>query len=132
MWMKTSGPFICYVFFIFISGCAYDKVTPFKPVTGCDTVSVTYSQTIKPILIANCYACHTDTSSLKMIDIYFNDFSVLKKYATEKSDAFPTYSVIEARIRHLETPGMPYKRPKLSDCDIKKIEIWIRQGAPEN
>jgi hypothetical protein len=56
----------------------------------------------------------------------------LQNYALSPSTVNPIYTKITARIRHIEFPGMPFNRPPLAEEDIKKIETWIKNGAPNN
>lgn len=121
----------------YLSSCSYNKVAEITPTpleTGCDTVSVTYSKTIKPILAVHCYTCHSDTSTnpAKNSGVLLSDFNVLKNLTIQTSFANPLYNTLQARIRHVEMPGMPLSRPMLSECNIRQIEIWIKAGAPHN
>ncbi len=63
---------------------------------------------------------------------FFNDFNVLRSYSLAPSTANPNYTKIQARIRHIEFPGMPFNEPMLPEEDIVKIETWIKEGALEN
>lgn len=146
---------VCLV--VFFSSCNYDAkqivpVTPNIPITPvdttkqtdttktvdntpkCDTLNVTYLKTIKPLIVKYCYNCHTDTSTHPNRNSYafFNDFKQLKQYATARSVTNSKYTTIQARIRQIESPAMPLGLPPMSECDIRKIEIWISQGALEN
>lgn len=124
------------------TGCNYDikRVSPATVpiidtlVNKCDTSEVTYLKTIKPLLVKNCYTCHTDTSTNPNRNTYafFNDFNQLQTYATARSVTDPHYTTLQARIRHIESPGMPLSLPSLSECDIRKFEIWISKGAKNN
>ena len=90
----------------------------------CDTLNVTYSKTIKPILQSNCYtSCHTGSNP--------NSGFRLDTYAGVKAkvDGGRLYGA----VAHL--PGfsaMPKGRPSLPQCDISQIKIWIDAGALNN
>ncbi len=84
---------------------------------NCDTSSISFNTTIKPIIENNCIICHsTQQPVLKT----YNDISV---NATR----------ILGAIKH--TPGyspMPQGSQKLSDCQILQFEKWINIGKPNN
>ncbi|ABG57638.1 hypothetical protein [Cytophaga hutchinsonii] len=94
---------------------------------------VRYSVDVKPILIKHCYSCHTDTSTHPDRSGYafFNDFNELKK-ELKPSTANTAYTILVARLKYIESPGMPYKQTPLSDSLIQVIQDWILIGAPEN
>jgi hypothetical protein len=121
---------------ILLSGCTYDKQAEPIPLTPSDTLAtVSYSKVIKPILQANCYTCHSDTSKNpeKPGYAFFNNFNELRNdYALKTSPSNTSYTKLIARLRGIETPRMPFKRDPLNDSLIVKIETWIKQGAKEN
>jgi hypothetical protein len=121
---------IYFISMVIFSGCAYNKMdlTDNGPIA-------TYSGDVKPILITNCYKCHTDTSTHpdRNPDVFLNDFSVLKSLALTPSSVNASFTILQARLRHIETPGMPFdKASPLPDSTIRKVENWIQQGAPNN
>lgn len=89
----------------------------------CDTSNVTWSATIRPIIQAKCQGCHQGGAPGGGVD--------LSNYAGVSGAAFDGSLV--GSVDHL--PGwsaMPKNSPKLSDCDIAKIKIWVNAGAPNN
>lgn len=89
----------------------------------CDTTNVTWTNTIRPIIQAKCQGCHQGGSPGGGVD--------LSNYAGVSGAAFSGELV--GTIDHL--PGfsaMPKNSPKLPDCDIAKIKIWVNAGAPNN
>lgn len=84
---------------------------------ACDTISISFNTTIKPIIENNCLSCHsTQQPVLKT----YNDISV---NATR----------ILGAIKH--EPGyspMPPSSQKLSDCQINQFQKWINNGKPNN
>lgn len=126
-----------FLLLLCVLNCTYDKakeITPKPLEAGCDTMNVTYALTVKPIIEKNCYECHstTATNPEKPGYAFFNDFNELQNYATQKSVADANYTTLQAAIRHIGSIKMPQNRAQLSECDIRKIEIWIKQGAPQN
>ena len=58
-------------------------------------------------------------------NVNLGDYSHLKQYVDQ--------GWVKSAITHDGTvTPMPYQRPQLDDCDIKKILAWINAGAPNN
>ncbi len=106
------------------SSCAYHIEEELYPPVTCDTLNVTYSGTILPILEHNCYECH-DNANVQVSQIPLEGYSNL---IIKINDG----KLIRA-IRHLsDASPMPKDRPALAECDILKIEKWVADGAPDN
>jgi len=88
--------------------------------TGCDTVNMKYATNVQPILAANCYDCHGNGSSESGVSL--DSYSKVK----QRVDNGQLLGVINHASGF---PAMPYKRPKMSDCDINKIKGWVARGA---
>ena len=88
----------------------------------CDTVDVSFAETIFPIFQANCIGCHNDQGAAGEI-----------RLATHAgiSSAANSGRLIPA-IDHSGPFDMPFGRPKLDQCDIDKIKAWINKGVPNN
>jgi hypothetical protein len=91
---------------------------------GCDTLNVTYSGTIAPIIDARCRSCHNANSTSGGLNL--TQWTVVNSIAMDGR--------LEGSIRHLGDPyiAMPPSGPQLSDCRIEQFLIWIEQGAPNN
>jgi len=90
----------------------------------CDTAGITYSNDIQPILENNCYSCHNEANAASI-----GGNIILDNYGDVQNDA---NRVLKA-IQH--APGyspMPKGQPKLDECTIAKVRIWIENGAPDN
>lgn len=111
---------ICF----FISACTYHSKEVQYPGNSCDTTAVTYTGSIVPLFTQNCYKCHSGSA--------VNGNGVkLDVYASAK--AYALFGSMLQMVNH--QPGfvaMPKDAPKLSDCNIAKIRIWIEAGAPNN
>ena len=112
---------------VFVTSCYYDNVQDLYPdKLPCDTTSVTYKNTIAPIMSANCNVCHSGVTAQKSVTL----------------DSYPGISVVvtdglSGRLWRVVShqPGitpMPYQNGSLSDCDLAKIRVWLRNGAPDN
>jgi hypothetical protein len=109
---------------ISFTGCYYDdEETLYPQVAGCDTTNVTYSATISAIMSTNCNSCHS--GSAPQAGIKTDNYTDMKTIADNEK--------LWGSVNH-ETgySPMPKDRPKLSDCDLSKIRIWIEGGALNN
>lgn len=89
----------------------------------CDTTNVTYSGKIRAILDGKCVGCHNNTLA--------SDGVNLTNYIGVQSVALN--GRLYGAVNH--APGfaaMPQGGPKLPDCEIAAIRIWVQDGAPNN
>lgn len=101
---------------------AEDLYTVPDPAT-CDTVNVSFSQVIKPIIDASCATsgCHLGASATGWdLSDYTGVFSA--NY----------HSVLMPAINHTGPSPMPKGGAKLDDCTIAKIQAWVNKGAPND
>jgi len=111
---------------LLLTHCTYDNEVEkyMESQMPCDTGDVTYSNTIQPILENNCYACHNedDASSIGG-NIVLDNHQAVQEKATR---------VLKA-VQHADGySNMPKGQPKLDECTIAKIRIWVEEGAPNN
>jgi hypothetical protein len=93
------------------------------PKHPCDTIEVTYSGVIQPLLEANCYECHGNGQSHK--DVTLDSYEGV--YAVAISGQ------LSGAVNHRSGySAMPYYRPQLDTCSIHFIDEWIDAGAPNN
>lgn len=105
------------------TSCSFDNEEDLFADEICLTDEVTFSGTIAPLIENNCIACHN--SALPSGNINLENYSQLKPLLENGR--------FLGSISH--SPGfspMPKGGPKLSDCDIAKVERWIEDGFPEN
>lgn len=107
---------------ISLSSCSYDVAEDIDP-EMCDTVEVSFAQSIQPILSGSCLPCHDAASNAGGItlDTYGSVATVV------------TGGRLVGAIRQ-ETGFIPMPRnaAQLSDCNIDLIVAWIDQGALNN
>lgn len=121
--------FICGFFAAFLlllslpSGCYYDNEEDRFPGTGntCDTVGMRYSVEIREIMQDNCYQCHISSSS-EYSGIPFETHAQLQEVALNGK--------LVDRINSAAAP-MPQSGLMLA-CNRRKIEAWVKAGAPDN
>ncbi len=90
---------------------------------ACDTLNVTYSNTIAPLVESRCINCHSGPTPTSGLDL--TSWSVLNDLAETGR--------LAGAIQH--APGyvpMPQFGPMLPDCNIEQFLIWIEAGAPNN
>ncbi|MEN8137610.1 MAG: hypothetical protein ABFR62_04180 [Bacteroidota bacterium] len=113
----------------YFSGCVYnnEELLYEDDLSGnCDTKSISYSETIKPIITANCYSCHSVNNADSFgsgIDLEtYNNLIITISNGT-----------FIGTITH--SPGykpMPLGGEQLNDCSIEKINTWVNSGAVNN
>ena len=102
------------------------------PLATCDTIYVSYTCSVKPILQNNCYSCHS-TAVTASGGVDLENFQSLKNYLKlyYRNDSMygsKFYNII------LQTPGTLSMPPtaKLSTHELSLIKKWLNLGAPEN
>ncbi len=115
--------FLPLLIIAFSAGCYYDNEEDLYPQEQCDTTNVTYSGKIVPILQGNCYICHATAIA--------NGGVILDTYAGVQTVVMngKLWGAINHQAGFF---SMPKDAPKLPDCDINLIKIWIDKGAPNN
>lgn len=89
----------------------------------CDSLNVTYTSTIQPMMQSHCVGCHSGPTPDGNVKL--DSYSAISGYV--QSGQF------YGSVTH--QPGftaMPYNGNKLSDCQIAQIKKWINDGYPQN
>ncbi len=110
---------------ILIPSCVYESEESLYPgIAVCDTVNVTFSGIISPMLSSNCLSCHSNAKA----NISGSGI-ILEGY----SNVLIMQDAIRNTIRHNASYSpMPKDAPKLKDCQIRQFEIWVDSGSPDN
>ncbi len=105
-----------------LGGCYYDNEEDlYLGSNSCDTSNVTYTLSVAPVMAGYCNSCHATGSASGNI--------VTDNYASVVADI----ARIRGAVNHVSGfSPMPQNGGKLSDCDLSKIDIWIRQGKLKN
>jgi len=90
---------------------------------ACDTVNVSYAQTIAPVIEAHCKGCHSGSAPSGGIDLA--SWQGVKTVALNGK----LYGAISWASG---APKMPQGGNKLPDCTIAQFKSWIGAGAPQN
>jgi len=90
---------------------------------NCDTVGVSFSSTVFPILKNYCTGCHSGTTPSAGIDL--NSYPAVKVYAANGK--------LMGSINHAAGyKPMPSSTTKLGACQISQIKAWISEGTLNN
>ena len=122
---SLTGLIVFLTVMVSVSGCYYDKEDELYQYfqDGCDTVNLSYSADVLPVIQTHCYQCHDGNTSFGQVNL--EGYNGLKIFADNGR--------LYGAINHLSGfSPMPKNAPKLSDCNIKVINKWINNGAPNN
>jgi len=115
---------ILLIFPLALSGCYYDveeELYPDQPL--CDNTAVTFSGTIQPLITSKCLSCHNN--ALMNGNISLEGYDNIQQQA-ENGNLFGV-------VNHdTGFSPMPQGEPKLPDCQIEAIQIWIDNGTPND
>ncbi len=112
-------PLSVFFLLLFPPGCKNYNSEELYP--ACDTVQVTYSYDIYPIVSANCLPCHSTNNAF--------GGHILDTYEGAKTDAL-TGLLIPAVTHAPSVVPMPRGGQKLPDCDIAKFRRWVNLNEP--
>lgn len=120
---------IVLIFMALVStGCYYDKEEVLYPPGGCDTAVVKYSDQVSSIISNKCFDCHDNANSAIAGNGYsWEGYANISGYLATSANYF-----IMSINHEVGSVPMPKDRPKLSECEIRTIEIWIENGYPNN
>ncbi len=90
---------------------------------NCDTNSVSRLKNITPILNKWCVGCHNSSNALGGVNLSTYSSIVL---------SIPNNKFMGSINHESGISPMPKNGNKLSDCEIKTIQIWINAGYPDN
>jgi cytochrome c5 len=109
-----------------LTSCYYDvqeELHPELASQACDTSVALYAVQIKTIMQNNCNSCHSTASASG--GIITDTYTDLKRIADN--------GTLIGSINHAAGfRAMPQNLPKLSACNIKLIEKWVREGTQNN
>lgn len=89
----------------------------------CDTLEVTFSGDIAPMMDVFCAGCHTGNSVSG--DVHLENYDQIKFYGN-------TGALVGAISNDPEYTVMPPETTGLSDCQVRMVEMWIEDGMPNN
>lgn len=95
-------------------------------VTGggdCDTLNVSFANTINPLIQNTCVGCHSNSNPGKGLN--FTTHAGVRA-AAQSGQLYGALSHAQGFT------AMPQGMDKLDDCTLAKIKSWINAGAPNN
>lgn len=95
-----------------------------------------FEQKIRPVLVEQCYACHSAEAKKLKGNLYLDSRAGWQKGGDSGEPAIqpgnPEASLLIRTLRHEEEGlEMPPKKPKLSDAVIADFVAWVQMGAPD-
>jgi hypothetical protein len=109
-----------------VVSCYYDSEEALYPSlsSSCDTLNVTFSGTIAPILGSNCLSCHSNSAAASAGgNIRLQDYADVKAQNARIAGAVKQLSGFSP---------MPKNGGRLSDCSIRQFDTWVLNGMPGN
>lgn len=92
-------------------------------IVACDTLNVTFSKNVNPILNKWCVGCHSVSNPQGGIDL--SSYVSISNYIQNNQ--------LLGSIKHQSgLSPMPKNGSKLSDCETRQIELWINAGYLNN
>ena len=90
---------------------------------GCDTTNVTFSQNVWPVIENKCFGCHSGNDPGG--SIYLRNYTDVA--------AVVNNGKLWGAVNHEDGfTAMPKNLPKLPECELVAIRIWIEEGARDN
>jgi hypothetical protein len=113
----------------FVSSCYYDNEEELypEPAKPCDTTSVTYSTSVKPILDTKCAVAGCHNAQAQAAGINLSSHAGIQNYLEVSADRF-----ISSIARDGNASEMPKGGNKLPECEITLIRTWVNAGFPNN
>ena len=117
---------LCFATCLFAyNSCFYDNEEDLYPTPkdACDTINTEYSIVISHIMLRECNTCHLSASpSGGVITDNHSDLLTIVNNGQ-----------LWGSINHLSGfSPMPKGSNKLKECEIRQIQKWMEQGAPNN
>jgi mono/diheme cytochrome c family protein len=124
MGIKTGLLLVGWIcIYCLLPSCVSNVEEELYPPETCDTMQVTYSGTIAPLIAQNCFECHGGDATISGIPL--EGYDNLKAMVDAER--------LVGAVRHLDGfSAMPKDAPSLSECKLLQIEKWVNNGAPDN
>lgn len=130
--MKKLAPFLIFILSIFISlhSCKKENVedlvkvnNPIETPDSCGAENISFKDFVYPLIDQQCNGCHNANVQSGSINLEgYNNIKV-------QVDNGKLYGSINHETGF---KAMPPTGVKLPECDIRKIKIWIDEGATNN
>lgn len=112
--------------------CYYDNEEELYSTTAtttCDTTNAKFAGFVSPLIASSCAisGCHNAASAPVSAGVNLSSYTTIKSYITSSKTTFLGSIKHDSRFS-----TMPKSAAKLSDCNIKKLEVWINAGMLNN
>lgn len=113
---------------LIVSTCYYDSEEFLFPQINdqCDTLNITFINSVAPMLDNSCLSCHANSVAAS-----FGGNIRLENYADVKVQA-DNHKLLGSVAHENGYSPMPMGTPKLENCKITTIRIWVNAGALNN
>jgi hypothetical protein len=116
---RAPGLIILFAVILAIGACKHecDELPDPGNEPPCDTSNITYDGSVYPVFVEYCISCHSGPTPQGNLDL--TDYDQVAFVAEN--------GILMGALNH--EPGfspMPQNGPKLDDCILTRIEIWIR------
>lgn len=92
----------------------------------CETENISFERNIKPLIENRCLVCHSNNNASSQANgVVLEGYNNLKL----KVDDGSLVNVISHKEGY---EPMPRNNPKLNDCSINMVKIWVSEGAQNN
>lgn len=110
-----------------VTGCKKESsAAPVSSAAVCDTVQVSYSKVVVPILQQHCYGCHSGPAA--SAGLRLEEYTMVKSLATDGLNTL--VNSVNGNPDFTYMPPSP--NSKLTSCEIKKLNAWVNQGVLNN
>ena len=120
--MKKASFFLLF-FSIAWTSCYYNSEDELYGTAQCKSSGISFKNDVNPIISVNCVNCHFNGSTIGA-GINLSGYNALLTYAKNNS--------LVGSIKHSGYSPMPKGQPKLSSCNIRMIETWVKEGSLNN
>ena len=129
----TAILFPTLLIMILLSTCYYDSQEYLFPKINnqCDTTGTILFSSVDSVLQNNCVTCHN--KSIAQGGVNLEGYDNVYHYATDftVNTQIPKLQGVIRRLPEFK-PMPPPPSSAMDECSIRKIEMWIEQGAQQN
>jgi hypothetical protein len=98
------------------------------PETVCDTLGViSFTSQVNPVIQSSCFGCHNPSQLSGGVDL--SGYSHILTYAQTLRNGTPVLTGVIRKLSGFQPMPPSYS---LDECTIRKIELWIENGAANN
>ena len=126
--MKQILKIVLLLAIAFTAGCYYDSEEKLYPAvaSGCDLSNVTFAASVKPILQASCWSCHSNAQAN-------NSGGGIRIENHADVQTLAKNGKLMGTVKHSSGfQAMPLGGGQISACEISQLQKWIDNGTLNN